>query len=154
MTKVEYSKALYKVSLFLRGPRVLIRGESSSGKSLIANDLKELGVDARRRSDTQNPYYNIYVFDYTTDNLIYQLKSISNGLIIIDNADVILDSKAITYINNDLNNAYIILGRSVPGLELTPNYIGHIVTEGSDEYRSLYLVYDYSNPRWGCCLKG
>jgi len=76
MTKVEYSKALYKVSLFLRGPRVLIRGESSSGKSLIANDLKELGVDARRRSDTQNPYYNIYVFDYTTDNLIYQLKSI------------------------------------------------------------------------------
>lgn len=112
----------------------VIGGDSSTGKSYI--------------KDTARAYYNdeakapVVVFDYTQTVDLDVLRALKNRLIIIDNADILLDGKeeVSRHINSDNENTYLLFMRSENGIDTSiDNYaelrFNNGVLEAIYEYR-------------------
>lgn len=112
-------------------------GKSATGKSLLCSVIREIQKDkniAGKKYDASN----IFLID--EDNL-HNIDDKKDKLIIIDRADIILDSEAIHMINNDWGyNKYLIFSRKPLGIDLSPNYFA--VLEEKDKAFSLNYLFD------------
>jgi len=114
LKKLEYStphKILVSVSLYDR--ITIIGGDSSTGKSFIKETSQEFYNDEEKTL--------IEVFDYRRTVDLAVLRALKNRLIIIDNADVILDGKdaICEHINSDSANMYLLFMRSENGIDVS-----------------------------------
>lgn len=99
------------VSLDLDNNICFVIGDSGSGKSFLYQVF----------SDDSSIIDSIVVFNYRDNNKDYKDKilNLKSKLIVIDNADILLDDELREYIAFDLNNHYIIFGRNPKSLFLT-----------------------------------
>jgi hypothetical protein len=134
-----------KINIGLPGRVNLIVGGSSTGKTFAANWLARLmltGKDTIKRYGLQD---NIKVFSSYDDRdnriSIEKLKQMSNRLIIIDDADCILNDEMCCFINMDLfnGNQYLIFTRAVSELRASVGCIGKMYRAGKHIYT------EYSN---------
>ena len=91
----------------LHGNIVTISGDSGTGKSLFFKAVEE--NYHRGRDNKLIPISEVMVNDIEIFKQI--VKNNSNKIIVIDNAEVILDDNLIDIINKDRYNNYIIIGR-------------------------------------------
>lgn len=156
--RISITLPLIEIDLRLRGRITLIGGDSSTGKSFIADKIAEQKRGAIAAKDENSLYRHIVVINYKDIvnvegedyNIKSKLKKINDKIIIIDNADLLLDNDTIDYINSDWNNKYIIIGRGLSRLQIMPNNKGQIrETKLNTSVTRLELVYDYSEKNWG-----
>ena len=84
-------------NLKFKGLKTIVTGKSATGKSLLCSIIREIQNDKNivgKKYDASN------LFLVTEENM-YNIKNIQDKLIIIDRADIILDSEVINMINND-----------------------------------------------------
>lgn len=97
---------------------LLLWGDSGEGKTLLAEMLKQ-----------PSDKYNIKVFDYRdSKGQAYKdfksfIKNESGYLVVIDNADLLLDEESREEICLNNNNQYLIIGRNPSDLCITYNEI-------------------------------
>lgn len=121
-----------KIELNLLDRLVLISGDSGVGKSLIYQYLEDIS----RYSDKSYECINIETLckeeqNSREDFLLKRIKACDNKVIVIDNADTILQEKTRTYIARDTKNQYIIFGRNVAGLFITENKVAELVLDNN-----------------------
>lgn len=89
---------------------ILISGDSGIGKSFVWQIFdNDKGLDINLETFNYKDIYDIN----------YKIKNCRNKLIVIDNADILLDEEIRKYIAFDTNNQYIIFGRNPEYLYLT-----------------------------------
>lgn len=116
MKEYKTKKGLYNIEFDLqfRDNLTLIAGDSGKGKTLMFK-----GLQARSLLKDSN----IICVDINRQNLgeLKAIRDVSGKLIVIDNADIMLDDiDRYTITLNKNKNQYIILGRNPSGLGLTP----------------------------------
>ncbi|SDB57998.1 hypothetical protein SAMN02910317_03036 [Ruminococcaceae bacterium FB2012] len=101
-----------------------ICGDSGTGKSAVFSFLKELSAVDKR----------IVCLNYTDYNRNYKnsIRRYKGKIIIIDNADILLDDKIRSYIAFDGNNQYLIIGRNPTGLMLSADETYELSSEHYD----------------------
>lgn len=72
------------------------------------------------------------------------MRQYKDRLIIIDRAEIILNKDIVKFINEDLNNRYLIFCRKHIGLLLSPNYYGQMVNDNG----TFRIVYDFNVRGW------
>lgn len=82
----------------------VIGGDSASGKSFIWKVLK---------AESVLKTLPVVCLNYECDDILEKLKTINKKLIVIDNADMLLNSDCKEYIGDDANNQYLIFSRKV-----------------------------------------
>lgn len=112
----------------------ILTGDSGTGKTASFSFIKECMA--------LNP--NIMCFNY----LDYQkdigtmIKSIEGKLIVIDNADVLLDDDIRKYIAVDNKNQYLIIGRNPKNLFATRENLFELVSEKQGE-QTIFKIQNY-----------
>ena len=100
-------------------------GDSGTGKSFLVEALNKQGLA-------------IEVFDHRDlheekiNNIKRFIKNTKDFLIIIDNADIILDDELRELIYEDINNQYLIVGRDPHNLFLSKHNFVDINVKGND----------------------
>lgn len=145
MKRIQAKIFEYKAELLLDDSLTLINGDSAIGKTLLFNYFERQSYGS---SDIHcfNAKY-IYKLNNNKTKALNEfstkLKSIKNGLIVIDNADTILNDAIREQIAYDGNNTYIIFGRNVTGLWVTENNIARLVKNTVN--KKLYLDYYFKD---------
>lgn len=111
--------------LQLRGNKNIIKGNSGTGKSYLYNKINKI----KQRLDSTSNYDADNLFLLNKDN-VEKLGTFKNKLIIIDNAELLLDERAVDIINMDDDNRYLIFARVPLGIDLSPNHQADLVQEG------------------------
>ena len=112
----------------------ILTGDSGTGKTASFSFIKECMA--------LNP--NIMCFNY----LDYQkdigtmIKSIEGKLVVIDNADVLLDDDIRKYIAVDNKNQYLIIGRNPKNLFATRENLFELVSEKQGE-QTIFKIQNY-----------
>ena len=103
----------------------ILTGNSGTGKTASFSFIKECMA--------VNP--NIVCLNYLDyqKNILNILKEMEKKLVVIDNADILLDDKARKYIALDDKNQYLIIGRNPENLFATKENLFELVTEKSGE---------------------
>ena len=103
----------------------ILTGDSGTGKTASFSFIKECMA--------VNP--NIVCLNYLDyqKNILNILKEMEKKLVVIDNADILLDDKARKYIALDDKNQYLIIGRNPENLFATKENLFELVTEKSGE---------------------
>ena len=114
----------FQVDFQLENNITFLCGDSGTGKSVVFSFLKELSAEDKR----------IKCFNYLDWNKSYKssIKRSKGKLIIIDNADILLDDAMRSYIAFDGNNQYIIIGRNPTGLLLNIDEVYELQNENVD----------------------
>lgn len=103
----------------------ILMGDSGTGKTAVYTFIREcMAIDPR--------ILCINYLDYQRDMKKY-LAEISGKLIVIDNADIVLDDGARKYISLDDKNQYLIIGRSPKNFFVTKENLFELVEEKSGE---------------------
>jgi len=106
--------------LELRYPKIVIDGNSSTGKSLLVSILRENLFDMSENFLNLPEYFKkIDVYDFTSDDV--DLTDKQNRIIVIDNYDYLstkFESLSDT-VRVDTENQYIIIGRNTDKLQLS-----------------------------------
>ena len=100
----------------------LVFGDSATGKTLFYNLMRAESVNNKQ----------IVCLDLASPSEVLRplLKETSDKLIVIDNADVLLDNNARHYITSNRRNQYIILGRNPYGLGVgRKNYAEFVIAD-------------------------
>ena len=66
-------------------------------------------------------------------NIYEEISRLNNKLIVIDNADILLDEKTRKFISLDDKNQYLIIGRDPSNLFATTDNLFELVTEKKEE---------------------
>lgn len=121
----------YEVDFVIDANITFIVGDSGTGKSAVFSFLRELAAEDR----------NIKCFNYLDQNKKYKtaIKQSKGKLIIIDNADILLDDDMRWYIATDGQNQYIIIGRNPTGLMLSQDDIRELDSQTADGRTRFYL---------------
>lgn len=99
-----------KITLEFKDNLTLIMSDSGVGKTLLYNAM------ADRASEKANMEYDIFeCFHYRIHNVLEKIKMLRDKVIIIDNAETILDAESKLYITRDRNNQYIIFAHYKKG---------------------------------------
>ena len=114
----------YDVDLELENNITFISGESGVGKSAVYSFFQELSTENKK----------IRCLNYLDQNKRYKniIKQSRSKLFIIDNADLLLDTKIRQYIATDTKNQYVIIGRNPEGLMLTKDEIYELCNSTSN----------------------
>jgi hypothetical protein len=132
--KLEYS-TIHGISVYVPFyDRVtIIGGDSSTGKSFIKETAQS------HYNDINKP--RIEVFDYNHPIDLAVLKALKNRLIIIDNADLLLDGNrnVVDHINRDNSNQYLLFMRSHNGVEASTDNYAELRQEGN----RIEAIYEY-----------
>lgn len=124
-----------KFDLQLRGKKVQVLGDSATGKTMIANILKNDSQSGKFNNIMEYP--NVHVIDSTFKREI--LEGYSSSLILIDRGDLILTPDIVLFIRTDRRNKYLIFARCALGLGISPNYFGHLKLNGDGFLRIEYM---------------
>jgi len=126
--------------LELRGSKNVIKGCSGTGKTFLYESLKKLS----QVNDEVSKYdlSNIALINKENKG---KTSSYRNRLIIIDDADLVLDEVRIKKINEDTNNRYLFFCRVPIGLEVSPNHEADLVVDDNGITR---IKYRFSVKGW------
>lgn len=131
-------KAIFDLSI--RKPITIVSGNSASGKTLLVSCIKSTILNMKRNNKGSVP--NIVAFD--DEFSISKVETLPNSLIVIDRAELILNDEDVKYIREDNKHHYLIFARGFLDLDLTPNYFGEFIKEGS----VITISYDFSEECW------
>ena len=111
--RIQTTHTSYTVDFILETNITFIVGDSGTGKSAVFSFLQEMAAE-----DKQIKCYN-----YLDKGTGYKgsIKKFKEKLIVIDNADILLDDHMRWHIATDGQNQYIIIGRNPTGLLLNQN---------------------------------
>lgn len=109
LVKIEHKGNKYELDL--REKVTVIRGDSSTGKTIL---FKALIANSHHGN---NKNIGIVYEDMTINSFIELLNNKDKELIVIDNADFILDRNFVEEINKDPSKKFLLMGRIIPGLE-------------------------------------
>lgn len=119
--------------LDLKANMVLVDGASGIGKSMLFRALRDYSLI------NVNKYLCINKDTLTDSNIIKSMiLGADNKLIIIDNAEIVLDNELRFKISTDTNNQYLIFTHSTKGFAPMPMSFSTLEIKGSKGY----LVYD------------
>lgn len=126
--------------LELRGTKNIIKGCSGTGKTFLYESLKKLAssLDNVSKYDLSN----IALINKENTGKTSQYK---NRLLIIDDADLILDESRVKKINEDVSNRYLFFCRVPIGLEVSPNHEADLVVDSDGITR---MEYRFSIKGW------
>ncbi|WP_044974393.1 hypothetical protein [Ruminococcus sp. HUN007] len=99
----------------------ILTGDSGEGKSAVFGFIQEcMAVDPK-----------LACFNYLDKqkNIFDEISNLVNKLIVIDNADILLDEKTRKFISLDDKNQYLIIGRNPSNLFATTDNLFELVTE-------------------------
>lgn len=131
----------------LRGNITIIKGDSSTCKTFFVTSLKEYCSNNYMILFQKFGIQDVKFLDYSnSNNNVYLLKNLKNSLIIIDNADLVLnqDKKLLEYISYDLDNQYIVMSRGGISLPVSPNHI----CELKQSNNRVYTEFAYNILSW------
>lgn len=135
----------FRFDLKLRGDITLVGGDSATGKTFLVRAIRAKNYNRNiLNSGYDTDLSNVVIYDFTTGISKESLSTLSNKLIIIDNADIIVNQKLADYIKLDFNNQYLIFSRGGIDYHVTPNYRATMVRSGN----IFGLKYKYSKPGW------
>ena len=122
-SKLQTKHTSFEVDLELTNNITFIIGDSGTGKSAVFSFLQELAAE-----DSSIKCYN-----YLDKSAGYKtaIKRMKGKLIIIDNADILLDDDMRHYISLDAQNQYIIIGRDPTGLLLSQDEVAELKSEAA-----------------------
>lgn len=110
MKTIQFNNMQYKVDIQLRQDITILDGDSATGKTMLFDTIKDYTI----LEGIQN-ILCINEFTETPDIILSRLRKMYNGIILIDHAERIMKHMEVTkHINNDLNNYYVLIGRSLP----------------------------------------
>lgn len=124
MNRIQTRHTSYEVDLILDLNITFIVGDSGTGKSAVFSFLQELAAEDK----------NIRCFNYLDMKKNYKsaIKQLKGKLIIIDNADLLLDDDMRWHIATDDQNQYILIGRNPSGLMLAQDEIMELKSTAID----------------------
>lgn len=110
----------FDVDLKLDSNVTFINGDSGTGKSAVFSFLQEMAAENA----------SIRCFNYLDQKKGYKssIKRFKDKLIVIDNADILLDDALRSHIALDDKNQYIIIGRNPTGLMLALEDVRELVS--------------------------
>ena len=145
MKKIDAKIFEYRAELNIDDNLTLINGDSGIGKTLIFNYLDRCSYDNDKIKCFNAKYLEKIKLDGKSVQraLENRLKLIKKSLIVIDNAEIILDDRLRRYIAFDGDNTYMIFGRNVSGLWITENNIATLVRDTKN--KRMYLDYYFKD---------
>ena len=134
--RIQIRHTSYNVDFALEGNVTFIIGDSGTGKSAVFSFLREIAAENK----------SIVCFNYLDSKKYYKksIKQYKEKLIVIDNADILLDDNMRRYISLDEKNQYIIIGRNPTGLMLGYGDIYELKSEPVDDQTCFTLVKAFS----------
>lgn len=111
-----------KFSFKLKDRMVFVDGDSGTGKTVLFNAIMQYAG----LTDAPIILINYNMTSGKIDNVRKHLVGNENKLIVIDNADTILDAEMRGIIALDYNNQYLIFGRDVQGLGVRDKSMAYI----------------------------
>lgn len=128
----------------LRGNITIIDGDSATGKTFLTSIIvdKQAGMEG----NTNNPN-KVLVFNYKSQDLA-SIFTAQHKLIIIDNANILIDERLRQHINADNSNRYLLLGRSLGGIEASINHYGELITTENNGKKIITVNYKYNLSGW------
>lgn len=108
---IEFQASPFNYMLHFTDRITLVRGDSATGKTF----LYQLLEDVRQLEK----YRDIKLFNYKSDNFHIDLQACRNKLIVIDNADTILEEEDRKFINFEKSNQYLLFLRNCDGLNVS-----------------------------------
>ena len=111
--------------LKLRGNKNIIKGNSGTGKTYLYKKINSV----KQRLENTSSYNADNLFMLNKDN-IDKLGTLKNKLILIDNAELLLDERTVDIINMDDDNRYLIFARVPLGIDMSPNHQADLIQEG------------------------
>jgi hypothetical protein len=109
----------FKVDFNFTNNITILTGESAMGKTVVFSFIRECMA--------VNPYIVcLNYLDYQKDTLLMDTKG---KLIVIDNADILLNDEIRKYISLDGNNQYLIIGRNPKNLFATKENLFELVSK-------------------------
>lgn len=115
----------YKVNFTFTNNITILTGDSATGKTAVFSFIKEC-------VPLNSNLLCINYLDYQKD--IKELLSKTQGkLIVIDNADILLDDETRKYISIDDKNQYLIIGRNPKNLFTTKDNLYELVSKHKDD---------------------
>lgn len=101
-----------KFNITLKDRLTLVGGDSGTGKTILYNGIQREALLSDNNNVVCINYNNI-----VNNDLDYLIKKSQNKLIIVDNADVVLNRLQRINISMDKNNQYIIFTHSIDGFK-------------------------------------
>lgn len=103
---IQFNTGKYNFNFELNGAITVICGDSATGKTLFYNKLM---YEALSKNNEQYKFINFK----DKANIDLFLNNFKNKVIIIDNADILIDGVLSSKIRKDKSNQYILMGRRV-----------------------------------------
>lgn len=134
----------YSFDLKFNKRKTLLAGESSTGKTFLCRMI----LDYKKMSGSTKNYKDIYVFKYDAYDIAPIIKTLTKKFIIIDNADIFFEEypDLVRLINEDRINQYLIIGRAVSDIEITPN--SYAILNFCDKNRTFSFEYPFYEKGW------
>ena len=124
----------YVVDFTFRNNITILMGDSGTGKTAAFSFIREcMAVDSR--------VFCLNYLDYQRDVLTI-IKGLQGKLIVIDNADILLDDNTRKYISLDGNNQYLIIGRNPRNLFATKENLFELVSSKVGE-QTVFTIKEY-----------
>ncbi|SFR70562.1 hypothetical protein [[Clostridium] aminophilum] len=133
--RIQTKHTSYDVDFELVQNITFIAGDSGVGKTAVFSFLQELAAEDKR----------IKCFNFLDQNKGYKqaIKNSKNKLVVIDNADLLLNDEFRLFISKDMNNQYIIFGRNPSGLLLQADEIFELKSETKEGRTRFYIGYAF-----------
>ncbi len=129
--RIQTQHTSYVVDFVLEANVTFIVGDSGTGKSAVFSFLQELAAENKA----------IKCYNYLDKKTGYKsaIKNAKGKLLIIDNADILLDDDMRWHIATDGKNQYILIGRNPSGLMLNQEDIMELSSK-TDNGRTLFTL--------------
>lgn len=133
--RIQTTHTSYTVDFIFETNVTFIVGDSGTGKSAVFSFLQELAAE-----DNEIKCYN-----YLDKKSGYKtsIKKFKGKLIVIDNADILLDDNMRWHIATDGQNQYIIIGRNPTGLMLSQDDIMELNSVTTNEKTMFTLKHSF-----------
>lgn len=109
--KITFKAAPFLYDLTFDDRIILVGGDNGTGKTVLYGMLEDLRLT--------DPYKNIKLFNYKSDNILESLKACRNKFIVIDNADILINDEMRRFINFEFSNQYMLFLRNCDGLNVS-----------------------------------
>ena len=135
LDRIQTRHTSFEVDFILENNITFIVGDSGTGKSAVFSFLQEMAAEDKR----------IRCLNYLDQKRNYRntIRQSRGKLIIIDNADILLDDAMRWYIATDSQNQYIIIGRNPTGLMLKQNEIMELSSQTYDGKTRFELMHSF-----------